>query len=70
MSTLTGIFSKSGTWACGTAAQVLDAGIQVHIDIYQGNALSKGRAKQDVAADVLLGNTERLSTSDPQTGFS
>lgn len=62
MGTLTGIFSKSGTRACGTAAQVLDTCIQVHVDIYQGNALSKGRAKQDVAADVLLGSIEKLST--------
>lgn len=58
MGTLAGIFSKSGAWACGAEAQVLDTGIQVHVDIYQGGALGKGRAKQDVAADVLLGITE------------
>lgn len=61
MGTLAGIFSKSGAWACGAAAQILDTGIQVHVDIYQGNALVKGRTKQDAAADVLLGSTERLS---------
>lgn len=62
MGTLAGIFSKSGTWAGGAAAQVLDTGIQVHVDIYQGDARVKGRAKQDVTAEVLLENTERLST--------
>lgn len=64
MGTLAGILSESGTWAGGAAAQVLDTGIQVHVDIYQGDALGKGRAEQDVTADVLLENTERLSTSD------
>lgn len=60
--TLAGIFGKSGTWAGGTAAQVLDTGIQVHADIYQSGALVKGRTKQGATADVLLEKTERLST--------
>lgn len=62
MGTLAGIFSKSGTWACGAEAQVLGTGIQVHADIDQGMALGKGRAKQDMATDVLLASTEKLST--------
>lgn len=70
MGTLAGVLSKGGTWTRGAATKVLNTCGYVHVGIHQDIALSKGGAKQDAVADVLLGSTEKLGTPGHQAGLS